>query len=182
MTTETPEQIEIRELRALLAAEEAEEAEQPELAAPLIAKGTASRLVPGDQVYFVATGLMLRTGGESFSSASIVGHRGQTITLTQALIDANTNTAGLCAFDLVDDPDAQAAKWGEQKIARGPAPEGMTTWMRGTVEEDIARERALAAAYALPDDERRARELAEVRRTFGTKKTSQTISEWGFSK
>lgn len=180
--TETAEQIEIRELRALLAAKQAENGERAEPPEPLITKGTASRLTPGDQIHFVASGLMLHTGGESFVSASVVGQRGQTVTVTQKLIEANTDTEGVCALDLVDDPDEQIRRWGEQKIARGQAPEAMHPWPRGSVEEDIAREKALAAAYALPDDERRAQELAEVRRVFGRKATSQTLNSWGFTK
>lgn len=182
-TTETPAQAEIRELRAQLAAVNAAKAERATKAEAIDTEThprPTNKLRAGDQIHFVKSGLMFRTSDAAYSTE--VSQRAQVVTLTDRLIEASRDSEGRSWLDLADDIDSQIAKWGEQKFARGPAPASMRPWESGTVEEDIARERALAEVWAMPEGEQRDKALAEVRRTYGRSQTSQTIMTMGFEK
>lgn len=133
---------------------------------------TATQLQPADQIHFVKTGLTLIVEGDRSVPHALSTHRGQTITITRALLDANTNRFGESWLNL--DADAQTARWGSVFFMPGAAPAGMEPWLPGSVEQDIARDKARAQADTLPLDQRAAAQL-EVTRIFGRKKTSQTI-------
>ncbi|PXA67479.1 hypothetical protein [Cryobacterium arcticum] len=135
---------------------------------------TKAALKPADQIHFVESGLTLIVEGQRSVPHAISTHRGQTVTISQALLDANKNRFGECWLDL--DADAQIKRYGREMFRRGPAPEGMPAYTSGSVEESIARDKARAQADTLPHDQRAAAHL-EVIRVFGRKVTSQTIGE-----
>lgn len=169
--TETPEQAEIRELRAQIAAAEAVQPEQPARRSP--------QLVAGDTIHFVKTGMLFRYKEPDgiFVAGSEVSQRGQNVTITDEFRRAATGTTGVCWLDYTD--EEQLEHWGAIFFRRGPAPASLTWYEPGTVEEDIARDAALAEANALPEGDKRNRAVAEVRRVFGHLPTSRTIFEPG---
>lgn len=135
----------------------------------------SSPLKPGEQFHFVRSGFIFSTS-KSFLGASEVSRRGATVTVSDALLEASKDRYGADSWlALVDDDDAQRARWGEVIFARGPAPAGLSPWTPGSPEEDEARDLARAAAYALPDGPDRRAALAEVVVTFGRLATSRTL-------
>lgn len=130
---------------------------------------------PGDQFHAVTTGITVATS-TSLLGASTVLTRGQTVTLTADMIEASRDRNGDSWLDLLHDDLAQIARWGEVRIAPGPAPADMAPWLPGSPEEDAAREQARRAAYALVDDAERRLALARVDERFGRLKTSRTLN------
>ncbi|MCK2035686.1 hypothetical protein KZC51_06010 [Microbacterium sp. SSW1-49] len=79
-----------------------------------------------------STGLTVPQITEAGDAApGIVLYQGQTITLTPAQVDATRDRLGRTWLDLT--ADEQVQRWGMQKFAGGPAPEGM-----GIGEDDDA--------------------------------------------
>lgn len=135
---------------------------------------TSKPLAPGEQFHALHTGLTVLTTPGALAS-SVVLRRGQTVTVTDALREASRDREGRSWLDLVDDADAQIARWGRQMIARGPAPDDLTTWEPGSVEAQEAREQARREAWALPTEEARRDALAAVERIYGPAVTSRTL-------
>lgn len=135
---------------------------------------TTARLQPADQIHFLRTGLTIVIDDSLSVPQYVTAHRGQTVTITRALIEANTDREGNSWLDL--DADAQVARWGHVFFMPGAAPVGMTLWTPGTPEQGIARDNARAQAATLPLDEQTAA-YAEIRRIFGSETTSKTLNE-----
>ena len=134
-----------------------------------------TKIAPAAQLHFLRAGVTIVTDSELSFPQSVTSHRGLSITLTQRIIDSNTDREGNSWLNLVDNPEGQRAKWGEVVFAAGPAPASMRPWLPGSVEEELAGQRARAAAYDLPLADQAAA-LREVSRTFPRKITSTTLN------
>lgn len=136
---------------------------------------TKTTIQPGQCLHFLISGFSFSTL-LGFLGTATISTRGQTVTATQALLDASKDTQGASWLDLVDDPQAQTARWGHQVFARGPAPEGIESWVPGDPEWYSQREEARAAAWSLPTGRARKDALAAVQARFGNAPlTSKTI-------
>lgn len=124
---------------------------------------------PGDQIHFLVSGCTIPR-----EHIADVSRRGQTITITQALLDASVDRNNDSWLDLTEED--QQARYGVVRWRRGPAPDDMESWTRGTAEADMAREAARKLAFSIADPQAQALALAEVYKKFGRKPTSRTLS------
>ncbi|WP_104193877.1 hypothetical protein [Cryobacterium sp. M25] len=138
---------------------------------------TTTALKPGDQFHFTESGLTFTTD-PNLSGAAQVSFRGQTVTITDALLEAARDRLGTSWLDLMHDMQAQKARWGREMFKPGVAPESLTRWTPGTPEEDAARDEHLKIAYAIQDGAKRAVALQRVRATFGRKTTSTQLATY----
>lgn len=132
-------------------------------------------LTPGDQIHFLRSGLTFRTSDEW--AATVISQRGMVATVTSDLIEASRDRYGRSWLALVDDPEAQIARWGSVTFARGAFPAGVPTWTPATPEEEAARDLSHDAAWSLPEGPERAAALREHARVFGRPQTSRTMAE-----
>jgi hypothetical protein len=91
--------------------------------------------------------------------AGAFGHttvRGENIVLTADIIELSKDRYGDSWLQDIDDLDAQKVRWSEGPyFARGPAPEGMSHWEPGTVEQVLelqARRQVLYDSVKDPDE------------------------------
>lgn len=164
----------IRELEVELRAQNAKNAAASAAAA---APRARRRVEPGESIHFLKSGLIFRYKCDAYSSET--SRRAQTVTVTGEFRELSTDADGACWLDLADDDAAQLDRWGRVYIRRGPAPASLSPWEPGSAEEDVARERALAEAWAMPEGPAQDAAVARVRRTFGRRATSQTIQTMG---
>lgn len=106
-------------------------------------------VVPGDQIHFLESGFTIGTRLEdwtgNFAHTSV---RGETITLTQGIIDSSFDRVGNSWLEYVDDLEAQVRRYSQGPyFARGPAPEGMTDWEPGSAEQTLLYEARKQAIY-----------------------------------
>ena len=102
-----------------------------------------SPLRAGDQVHWIAHGPAIGTRRNDVHGAfTHLGERGSVITLTDEILEVNRGLDGSSLFDVVDDDAAQIVRWGEVKIRRGPAPEGITWYIPGSHEHELAYQEA----------------------------------------
>ena len=107
--------------------------------------------------------------------------RGTTVVVTEELLEMSKDRAGNSWLDLVDDPAAQVQRYGSQKFARGECPPEVTWWNEnpGDGAWNYARqlEEDRIGEISLPED--RARAAEEVRKLYGRKNGTTTLSSWG---
>jgi hypothetical protein len=110
--------------------------------------------------------------------SDVVLRRGDTLILTQKQIGLTINAHGKSFLSIVDDEDAQIAKWGAVKIGLGPFPQGLSPFVAGSADEDIERDRRQKIAWANTNEQERRAELRAIREEFGSAKTSRTLHEY----
>ncbi len=165
MTTETTHETtghrRLREAQEAVAALEA-----PTPTAANAASSAPLRLPrAGEQVHALVTGTTLATGGPH---GGTVLTRGQTFTITDAMLELSKNRFGEhSGVALVHDAEAQIEKYGEVRFAPGPAPADLQPWTPGSPEWAAAREQARREAHSLPTEDARRAALAEVQQRFG---------------
>jgi hypothetical protein len=71
-----------------------------------------------------------------------LGERGSQIVITDEILEVNQDREGNSLFDIIDDEDAQIRRWGEVKIRRGPRPDGLTEYVPGTIDHELAYQEA----------------------------------------
>jgi hypothetical protein len=120
---------------------------------------------PGDEFYF------LRSGTTMFGQ---VWKRGDSLVITEDHIRESVNRRGESFLTTFTDAEAQRAKWGQEIVRPGPAPEGFRVWTPGTPEEDMARDEARKRAWSL-DEPERTDALRQMTQLYGTRTTSQTL-------
>jgi hypothetical protein len=123
---------------------------------------------PGDQLHFLVSGFSIPR-----EHVSEVSTRGQTVTVTQALLDASINRLGESWLEATE--EEQEARYGAVRWRRGPAPDDLESWTPGSVEHDEAREKARKLAFSIADPQAQAQALAEVYAKFGRRSTSKTL-------
>lgn len=121
-------------------------------------------LVPGDQFTWLQSGISYLTTTE-LSGGEQVSIRGQVVTLTEDLRQANADRTGSCWLDLITDAEAQETRWGRQIFAPGAL--SVASWEPNTLEHEWARDEARRIANAEPDPAERAAKLRQVEVTFG---------------
>ncbi|UQB14588.1 hypothetical protein [Clavibacter nebraskensis] len=104
--------------------------------------------------------------------------RGDSLVLTQKMIDLTINAHGKSFLSIVDDEDAQIEKWGAVKIGLGPFPDDLTPWVKGSPDEDIERDRRMRLAWAKTNPTERYDELEAIHRELGSTKTSRTLRDY----
>lgn len=122
-------------------------------------------LVPGDRIHMLRSGFSFATRADDLTGAfSVTSVRGQTITITQDIIDASIDTAGNSWLELVDDLDAQQRRWSfGPYFARGAAPEDMTSWEPGSIEQVLEYEARRQVIYdSVKDPDELALKLREL--------------------
>ena len=116
-------------------------------------------------IHFLESGLTVRTNAGTYGSRVV--RRGDELQVTAEVRALSADRLGVSPFDLVDDPDAQAALWGRAQFARGPWPEGEQKLERGGRDWIEARELARLAAHRLLDPAERAQALHHVEEVYG---------------
>lgn len=136
---------------------------------------TNPHTVPGSSFHWLTSGTLYRTrkadpGHLDFSSMSEVSKRGQTVVITEAMLQA-------CSWlDLLGDEQGQLERWGEIRIAPGDWPADLPTWTPGTREQEEAYDTARREAWGRPVGPERDAALTELRRVWGNgPSTSRTI-------
>lgn len=119
-------------------------------------------LRPGDRIYFLSPITLLVRATASGVGGGVMVERGSTVTITQAILDLNKDREGKSFLALIDDEEAQVAKFGRKVVGRGPWPSDVPVIEPGTQEARWALQRALEAAKHLPTPEqaREARQKA----------------------
>jgi hypothetical protein len=92
--------------------------------------------------------------------------RGESVVLTARSIADSRDRNGHSVLDVAHDPEAQTARWGEQRLGVGEFPSHLPTYTRGSVEEDEARALALTVAHSYVEPAARAKALAAYRAQF----------------
>lgn len=136
----------------------------------------------GETLHVLRSGLTVSLGGGSLMSGrAVVLERGQTFTVTSAMIEAARDRHGSLDgswLGVVYDDDAQRARYGAVIVRPGPAPADLRPWEYGSPEWFNARDTARRRAYALPSEAERREALAAVERDYGpagsTSKTTAT--------
>lgn len=118
----------------------------------------------GDTIHWVNNGPAIGTKRDDFHGAWVhLGERGSQIVLTDEILEVNRDRNGNSLFDLVDNPGAQVARWGEVKIGRGPRPEGLTSYVPGTIDHLLAYQEAHhLIEVTTPDPDERAAKLSAL--------------------
>jgi hypothetical protein len=132
------------------------------------------QVLPGDTFHFLKTGMVYLTD-ESLTGATATSRRGQTLTLTQKLIDSNKNRNGDSFFTRIGDRAYQLQRFGHLVAAPGEAPADLTWWTPNSPEQTMAAESARLVAGAIADPAERQRALRDVAATFGVQ-SSQVSS------
>jgi hypothetical protein len=109
---------------------------------------------------------------------NIALRRGDTLILSRQHIELSLNIHGESFLSLLDDDDAQVAKWGEVKIHLGEFPSDLTPWVKGSPDEDIERDRRMRLAWAKTNPTERYDELDAIRRELGSTRTSRTLRDY----
>lgn len=152
---------------------EIEHAAKARMAAASMVDGNAPLPVrAGDQIFAKVSGVTFATG-RGFTSASHVTTRGETYTVTAALIEASFDAGGRSWLRHLVSNEAQLRRWNEVRFGLGPAPEGMVP-EPGTAEHREAREQARQVAWSMPTPQARAEALAAVNERFGPAPTTST--------
>jgi hypothetical protein len=134
---------------------------------------------PGDQVHFLAP-ITFSTKANSFTGAGATLNRGDTITITADIIEAQRDRHGDLSRSwvaLLHDEDAQVARFGQVVARPGSWPEDQERWTYGDRRWETERDNARRAAWAIADDADRAAALAAVEERFGpSRQTSKTTA------
>ncbi|MFJ4161299.1 hypothetical protein [Microbacterium testaceum] len=94
--------------------------------------------------------------------------RGDQVTITQATLDHRREL-----LDLIDNPDEQLRRWGEQRFVRGAVD--LERWHeRGDAEWILARDAARAVAADTIDPVERAHRYAAISERFGAAPQAKT--------
>lgn len=124
---------------------------------------------PGDQIHILVTGVTLSVG-DFFPS--YVGRRGDTITVTEAMIEASRDRNGKSWLDAVAAGD-------DSRIGLGPFPSDVPALLPGSLEFQAERERRREQAWLIPTVAEREAALAEVYRDFGSLRPTGSSTSYG---
>jgi hypothetical protein len=134
---------------------------------------------PGDRVHWLESGVTFSTKpGDITGYAGAISRRGETLTLTSEILEANADRAGVTIFHLAEDEARQVDLYGRILLRRGPWPDSEDVYVRGSQEWAEAREKARRAAWAIPDEQKQAEALRAVHERFGAAPvTSRTFAD-----
>ncbi|TFC81159.1 hypothetical protein E3T23_06585 [Cryobacterium cheniae] len=136
---------------------------------------TLTALKAGDQIHILQSGLTVAVSN-GYTTGGAVLKRGQTITLTDAMIFENQDRNGDSFLDL--DAAGQVQKFGRVMFARGPWLSSETVLVPGSVEHVAERERRRLAAWAMPDEVERGEALRAVSEEFGPAASKQSTTKY----
>jgi hypothetical protein len=136
---------------------------------------------PGEVFHVLQTGFTVHTTkyGVAFSKIS---KRGDEITVTPELLEANCDRNGVLApfLALLHDPEAQLRRWGTQVTAAGSWPREYLKTIPGTSEHEEARQSAHREALAIENATERIAALEAVEQRYGpAPTTSRTHVRYG---
>lgn len=138
-------------------------------------KDAALPVRPGDTFHCLTSGATIPTG-QGLLSASHISKAGQNIIVTGAMIAASFSASGRSWMALLDDPEGQRERWGEERFRLGRAPADAPTWgVVGDADWREAREQARRDAWSQPTAQARAEALAAVEKRFGPAAPTSTI-------
>lgn len=103
--------------------------------------------------------------GPGYLSLALI--RGDVLEVTPELREASLDRLGRSWLDLVHNPEAQIARWGEVRFAPGPWPEAEHRIIPGSHEEQELITDAWRDAWAQPTDAERTEALKRVRAKYG---------------
>lgn len=115
----------------------------------------------GESIHFVRSGFSFLAPPVGLGETS---RRGQTVTVTDLLVELNSDRSGESFLHL--NPEEQVDRYGYQIWASGPAPETLSLWQPGTVEEGIARDERRRQAALIADPITQAAAMREIQREF----------------
>lgn len=95
--------------------------------------------------------------------------RGETIDLTEEMIDLGRDRNGVSHFRLLDDPQEQVRKWGKIVYARGECPEDVFWWNApgNTADRKYARDLEMQQADLIRDPVAKFERMQEIKAKFG---------------
>lgn len=95
--------------------------------------------------------------------------RGETIELTQEMIDLGRDRHGVSHFRLVDDPQEQVRRWGKQIYARGACPPDIFWWNApgNTADRKYARDLEMQEAELIRDPVLKYERVKAIKEKFG---------------
>jgi hypothetical protein len=137
---------------------------------------------PGDQFHALESGvtILIDEGGLSGARSAVLT-RSQTVTVTQAMLDAAKDRFGRPSgwVAWLHDEAEQVRQFGRVLLAPGPAPADLRSWTPGSPDWAEARAAARAAAWGEPNPAERARKLAAVEADFGpAASSSRTVATY----
>ena len=134
--------------------------------------------VPGAVFHCLHSGAPPISAG---SFAPLQPRRGDSITITAAMLDESRDRLGHSWLEIIADEHSQLARWGLAYFAPGAAPADMQPWELGSTEWAEAREQARREAWAIPSGRERIAALKAVEDRFGpaptTSRTTATFRE-----
>lgn len=131
----------------------------------------------GDQVHALGSITISTTTTGSYGGGQL--DYGQTITLTDALLEASRDRLGNSIFDLVDDEAAQESRFEKVLLRRGPFPAHLPPHPGGSAEELWARQAAREAAAGIADPEQRAAAQKANRERYGVESSQRGSKVYG---
>jgi hypothetical protein len=93
---------------------------------------------------------------------------GEEIVITPTIWALSQDRNGDSWLDLLDDPEAQIARFGRVRFARGPWPTDLPKIEPGSPEEEIRKAREWSELWNLPTSEARAARRAELTEKYGS--------------
>ena len=121
-------------------------------------------------------GISILRSSSIFGAPSITLYRGHEIEIDQAMLDADQDRWGRPSWSaLLDDEEAQIAKWGFVRLRAGRAPRDLQPWTHGSALWAEKREAARREAWAQPTAEGRAEALSDVQRVYGDGPVTSTV-------
>jgi len=114
-------------------------------------------------IHFLVSGQTVIVGDGLTSS--VVFRRGDTLEITDHIIELNTDREGKCALLLT--ADEQFEKWGSVRFAPGEFPATELHYEPNSFELRRAREAARQEAHRIADADKRMSALAGVEARFG---------------
>jgi hypothetical protein len=114
---------------------------------------------------------------DAISLCGVTLKRGDSLKLTEDMIELTIDKRGNSWLSIVNDEDAQEEKWGAPKIGSGVFPADLSPFVPGSPDEDVERDRRRKIAWAEPNDEKRRAMLRDIQRELGSKPTSKTLFE-----
>lgn len=119
-------------------------------------KNKIQPLRAGDVVHWVNNGPAIGTRENDVHGAFIhLGERGSQVCLTDTILAVNRDREGRSLFDIIDDDAEQIRRWGEVKMRRGPKPDGLTDFVPGSWDHELAYQEAhyrIEATTSDPDE------------------------------
>lgn len=135
---------------------------------------------PGQVIHFLHSGLTYHRIHKGQFTA-FVSRRGDELTITEELLDANRDRHGVLApwLGLLHNPEAQMHRWERIVVAVGPFPSDLLRTEPGDPDHDDARRAAVRDAKQIKDKVEQRAALQAIEKTYGpAQSTSKSLAAY----